>query len=278
LDTDKFRIIDLPMEIRDRIKREIEPYSTSIIYFKEDNKGIPFGLLGSGSLIQVGNEFGILTAYHVISSRYYKDSPLIGFSLKDSPHNYTIERTHLSECIVGKPARSKDYPDLAVILLPKKNIGWFLANKSFWNVLRFSDKIIENPNDFRKGVWVLSGCPDEYTKSKYLVGDFSELKKFQNIIGLAGIESEWEEENFDYLEYVASYDAKSESPMSFCGTSGGGLWQVFIKKENNSFDIVGRPILSGVAFYQSERFNEMRRILCHGRKSIYKMVRDKLNR
>jgi hypothetical protein len=56
--------------------------------------------------------------------------------------------------------------------------------------------------------------------------------------------------------------------------SGGGLWQVLLRKSQEGKLEVSDYILSGVAFYQSPLMEGSRSIRCHGRQSIYKNVID----
>ena len=81
--------------------------------------------------------------------------------------------------------------------------------------------------------------------------------------------------DFDYLDFPAEYDENYEGPESFGGYSGGSLWHILANWKDDKI-IVKDCILSGVAFWQSELIDSQRIIKCHGRKSIYQNLIDKV--
>jgi hypothetical protein len=98
------------------------------------------------------------------------------------------------------------------------------------------------------------------------------VKVFRGGIGFGIVVAEEQRGNFDYISYEALYNEFYEGPDRFGGVSGGGLWQVLVNLVHE------RPtarefLLSGVAFYQTDKFSSpegiKRHIVCHGRKSVY---------
>ena len=88
------------------------------------------------------------------------------------------------------------------------------------------------------------------------------------------------QDNFDYLFLEALYNELYEGPGSYGGFSGGGLWQLLLTASGNKLEVNDR-LLSGVAFYQSEKKCDdagrvAREIKCHGRKSIYEAMIDRV--
>jgi hypothetical protein len=89
------------------------------------------------------------------------------------------------------------------------------------------------------------------------------------------IDAAWIDNEYDYLEFPVRYNESIDVPESFGGCSGGGLWQVRLILKDGTITHE-RPILSGVAFYQTDLVDNQRTILCHGRVSIYRHVIDAL--
>ena len=103
---------------------------------------------------------------------------------------------------------------------------------------------------------------------------FEILKGFYAQFGAGGVEREYTSKGYDYLEIVAKYKLGRDLPISFWGTSGGGLWQVQLLESAKRELEIKEMILSGVAFYQFEKNDNRRIIKCHGRQSVYKTVYD----
>ena len=58
--------------------------------------------------------------------------------------------------------------------------------------------------------------------------------------------------------------------------SGGGLWQVPLKRGAKGKIEHKTPILSGIVFYQKPTTEMYCGVKCHGRQSVYKAVFDTL--
>ena len=80
---------------------------------------------------------------------------------------------------------------------------------------------------------------------------------------------EYQEGEYDFLDFEAKYDAAYEGPNRFAGFSGGGLWHCPVELSEDGSLSAKEIILSGVAFYESGMEDDRRTIRCHGRRSIY---------
>jgi hypothetical protein len=98
------------------------------------------------------------------------------------------------------------------------------------------------------------------------------VKGFLKFCGFGGISNYSVSNEFDYFDFDVFYNERTQSPHSFGGVSGGGLWQVLIAQDENGQVLLKETILSGVAFYQSPLVDKKRIIKCHGRQSIYKQA------
>ena len=71
------------------------------------------------------------------------------------------------------------------------------------------------------------------------------------------------------LDFEVSYGEKVQSPPTYKGVSGGGIWRVFLRRiGNDTFELVD-VVLVGVAFHQSPVQDGKRVITGHGPESVY---------
>jgi hypothetical protein len=97
-------------------------------------------------------------------------------------------------------------------------------------------------------------------------------------VGAGVVTREFEVGGFDYLVFEALYNELYEGPDNFEGFSGGSLWQVLVKHDG-TWKITD-SLLSAVAFFQSKKKSNkerlIREIICHGSRSIYKDLIDRV--
>ena len=114
----------------------------------------------------------------------------------------------------------------------------------------------------------------ELTSNELPEHGYSIVKAFKGMCGAGGVTKGYRKEDFDYLEFEVRYGGITEPPESFGGFSGGGLWQVLLRRTATGELEVTERLLSGVTFYQFGCTNGRRLIKCHGRHSIYKQAID----
>ncbi|MBI1894236.1 MAG: hypothetical protein HYS14_09015 [Candidatus Rokubacteria bacterium] len=118
------------------------------------------------------------------------------------------------------------------------------------------------------------GFAGELTTELAPEGGYARVKAFRGACGTGWVEREYCREEFDYFEFEAGYGGADEPPQSFGGFSGAGLWQARLIRTPEGTLSAERPILSGVAFFQSPVVDGRRVITCHGRRSVYIHVVD----
>jgi len=285
----EIRVSEITDELIERISKRLSHYLVGILRIEERETSEDVSLIGSGTLIQIDNVYGILTAHHVAKALSSKGE--IGLVLSTQVHHVAkalsskgeiglvlstqvnkprLDLQTLRIIEVGRGDIPSEGPDLAVIILPQGPLGTIKALKSFYNLSFKRDKILTKPLPNDIGIWFLCGFIDERTIEKRHTQGFDTLKGFYAQFSASGIEKEYTSQDYDYLKTVAHYKPERDLPMSFGGTSGGGLWQVPLLGSAKGELEIKEMILSGVAFYQSEKKNNMRKIKCHGRQSIYK--------
>ena len=281
-----YKYSELPKSLfEDKIKPIIEQYTTALLLDGE--------FAGSGTFVRCNDIYGILTAHHI---PHNPKNPAMRFNFKASSsqnlglvitntsdlfQNFSIPMKYMELIDIGDPL-SKEYgPDISFIkLLHTGDIGSISARKSFFNIAyNRNDRLKFSLRD-QGGVWIIVCCPSEFLE----IGSEEEkgfpktlqLKAFQYV---TGITDRYEKNSYDYIELDITYKESKELPESFGGTSGAGVWKVFLKIqpddtfENMTFD---PPVLSGLVFYQTDKESNRRRLRCNGGKTIYNQLYEVL--
>lgn len=84
--------------------------------------------------------------------------------------------------------------------------------------------------------------------------------------------------DFNYCDAEVDYGEGRLLPESFGGVSGGGLWVVPLAEGDEGALEAGRPMLYGIAFYQTSKEGTLRKIRCHGPSGIFGRVREEMGR
>jgi hypothetical protein len=254
------------------ISNSIHPFVVGLIH-RDD-------LVGSGTLVRVGDHRGILTAYHVV----HDVAPKFDFRAgsEDSlgliilPH----ERVHRFEIPLGvgvitvvdiaKPQREDSGPDLAFIeIKPSHHLNQLDASRDFFNLGVNREKGLRM-NLSEKDPMVISGFCHEGQTTEVNKDGFSVVKGFKGFAGFTRIERRGEYANYDLCDVTVDYPLTADLPKSFGGYSGGGLWHVVLTKDEETGRISHRsPMFSGVVFYQEQITDERKILRCHLTYSIY---------
>ena len=268
------KISDLPQNLFDEMSSMVHTFSTSLIKLSVDGKGEEnLSLIGSGSFVTIGNVYGILTVDHVVKlldNHSFGGPPKsLGFVIQKYAHRYTISREYLEIYQIARGKIDSEGPDLAFISLPPAEIDTIKARKSFYDLQLNRDRILSSPPESNIGVWAICGAPDIETTDEKPTHNFFEVKGYNSSCFFGGISHIYEVNKFDYLEIEAKYDYDPNLPQSFGGVSGGGVWQILLDQMPDGTIKPKEYLLSGVAFYQTEKSGSLRVIKCHARKSIY---------
>ncbi len=275
MNSHSIKVIDLPVQLKNEIRDDIAPYSIGLVGVLSENNQKSATLLGSGTLIKFNEHYGILTANHVVDSRYsdaFGKSEEIGLAFGKDREAFTIRKDAFR--IIKDPPISQDinHPDIAIMIIPPNKVGPIKAKKSFWDINLWSSKVSYSTPNVKDNVWIASGCIGEYSRIEKNNQAHELTYCLHHTTGFAGIGKYEIIDNHDYIDILVSYDELSESPASFGGLSGGGVWYSVLRKKENAPIIHDRPQLMGLVFYQSAIENGERKILCHGPRSVYKTL------
>lgn len=271
----EMQLSDTPDYLLREISGVIHSLSTPLIKIVQKNKTKEkLVLIGSGTFVTIQGIYGILTAHHVAEQLELGCS--LGIVLIPGEHRNTTNFQYLEIVNIARGLIDSEGPDLAFIILPDAKVSEIKPYKHFHNLDTDLDRMLNTPLDTHNGIWFICGVLDERTKEETSHKGFGQITSLEGTCSAVGVDRLYKQGNFDYIEIDVEYDKGFDIPKTFGGISGGGLWQVTIKKHPNEKLEPVSYFLSGVAFYQSDIKGSKRFIKCHSRKSIYKNVYDKI--
>ncbi len=271
----EMNLSEIPESLIKEIAGVIHSYSTPLIKITQKDEKNENGLLiGSGTFINIQGVCGILTAHHVAHQLEF--GCLLGLILIPNEHRNVTNIQYLKIVDIAKGSNDADGPDLSFIQLPSTKVSEIKPYKHFIDLAVDREIMLDKPPEIHGGIWFLCGTLGEKTKEEKSSRGVGPVLALEGMCAAVGVDRFYTQDGFDYIEADIAYDIELDIPNTFGGMSGGGLWQVPIKKYNDGKLESVRYFLSGVAFYQSEIRESKRFIKCHGRESLYKNVYNKI--
>jgi hypothetical protein len=236
---------------------------------------------GSGALVAVGSVRGIMTAAHVL--RKLPDNGEVGlirFTKSPTIQKQTIDMTFAEKLIIGGDHKDDDQPrspDIGFLRLAPNQAAALDANSVFFNLSKREESVLaaKHPsNEYFEG---LSGVIAEWTID-HLTGEagFNRLKGFRGLFGVGYVDGSKERDGFDLVDFQVTYDESTNVPSDYGGMSGGALWRVYIKRHSDGRLSISDKRIFGLAFHQSKLIDGSRTITCHGPKSVYGTLIQKI--
>ncbi len=263
---------ELSQALVNSISEAVYPFVVGLIHADD--------LVGSGTLIRIGERRGILTAYHVIHSVSPKFDFRAGSTDKLGLLMLPREQVHRFEVPLGvgvatlidiaKPTVEEFGPDLAFVeIKPSEHLDQLHASRAFFNLGFYREAGLNLRLSERHGMVITGFHHEDHTTEENKDG-FSVVKGFRGFAGLTRIERFREHDGYDLCDVTVDYSLDKSLPHSFGGYSGGGLWNIVLTKNEDTGEIAhSPPIFAGVIFYQ-EPISETRKILrCHLTNSVY---------
>lgn len=272
-ETEEFlKLTEIPNSLFEEIVQNLARFSIGFLRLEDTPNGQDAILLGSGTLVAVGETRAILTAHHVV--RALPRTGRLGLILSPTLQQYTIDTQGLTFLEIDRGTEDSTGPDLGAVILSASIVGSIAAKKTFYNLDRHRDAQLNSPLDRRDGVWFVHGFIDEMTVEEPGIGKYSRVKRFYNLSGAGAPEAAVQVGEYDYFAFPVNYDARSVAPISFGGMSGGGLWQVPLTRNDQRALVHRTPLLSGVVFYQEPTTETQCGVKCHGPISVYRIAYD----
>jgi hypothetical protein len=259
---------------KDAVKESIMNCSVALVGITVEGNRHRASFAASGTLVEIASKKGILTASHVIKEML-AESEQFALSIDQRRHHFAIRREEVHVIEVPKPDKHATGPDLAfVLLLPQDKLDTIQTHKYFLNLDKRRKQVLSESLPTAEGFWILSGHPAARSTSKGLPAENIDVKHFPNDLGICGIEREYTEKDFDYIETGVDHTSGGGVPERLGGVSGGGLWQVPVSQLKDGQTKADDPILLGVAFWQTGVNEGKSKVRCHGRHSIYGVLYD----
>lgn len=235
-------------------------------------------LLASGTLIQIEDQYCILTAKHV--SDELKKLKEIGLNLGTFEHRFTINTSILRIVELEEQAQAVTNSDLAVIILPVPQRGTISAKKVFWNLSKHKQSVLSEPIDWNNDLFLLCGTIGEWAEIENSTGRFSKILDCRCEFMYTGVTKYYLEGQFDYLNLSVSYRNRTDLPDSFLGASGGGIWGTQLRRTEDGGIAYSSPLLVGMAFKQVVQINGSRSVITgitgYGPRTIYEQAASKI--
>ena len=212
----------------------------------------------------------MLTAAHVWAAVERFDN--IGFLLAGYFSNFAIQKDNIDVKLL--PARTpREWgewgPDLALIRLPSPAIGRIAAHKSFLTLTRQRENYRAAVDDTASRAWVVAGAVDEFSERE----DDAEAQMVRVHVRswsfLTMVQQRHLREGYDYLDFGVKPWLPGV-PKSFKGVSGGGAWEIGLKKTASSGIVWdGSRRFRGVAFWEAATSGTTTMVRAHGPQSLF---------
>lgn len=257
---------------------ELANFTVGLCKLNYDGKEPTATPVGTASLVQIGSLRGLLTAAHVLE--ILPDCgqiSVVRFPRKgDQRQTQKIEMSLAEKVKLSGEKFGPEGPDLGFLKLPPVNVSNLQATNSFLNLEKSDDEILDINNSVSDHVDVVLGVVEEWTERHAGERPTERVVVLQMLAGYGDIIKTTEKNDFDFYTFLASYDDDFRKPDSYGGVSGGGLWRIFVQKnEDGDREVLSRSLI-GLAFYEEHGDNGCHTIVCHGVKSIYRQLTAKL--
>ena len=233
---------------------------------------------GSATLVKLNDEFGFLTAAHVVDDIMRSDSPTVEVILSSRLHRVSIEKRFLRIVRFGPTDAELPGPDIAFLgLHDPMRIAALKAIKSFYPLTDQAAEVYEKIPQKFTAYCVVAGMPAEMASETGRRHAADHVWKMTLFFGRTQIIEEIAEGDFSYLR-CAMWAGTNSFPSNYGGVSGGGIWHIpFLMEESNGVTKVSdlKPELVGVAFYQSGVEDQSRTLIAHSYRGLYRVLSEK---
>jgi hypothetical protein len=227
---------------------------------------------GSGTLVQLGQQCGIVTAAHVTAQ--FSRRRHIGLLLYEQLYNRRVQALRFSKSdaqfyMIG-PGRFRHGPDLAFVHLPDDAIRSLRARASFFNLNKRREAVVSGElMNRRKYFDCVAGTVDQHSSPVANAEPPSPSMNFGGVLQTGSSTVLPPRHGLDLMILHPSRGPGDRPVTSYQGLSGGGLWRVFCKERSPRVYDFHEACLIGVAFREGALERGKRKIKCHGPLSVY---------
>jgi hypothetical protein len=228
---------------------------------------------GSGTLVRVGQLYGLLTAAHVLAELPKSGEVGIIFYRSGAIQKQTIKMEYTDQLTISGSTFGPDGPDLGFLRLPQETVGWLKATNVFFNISKRRPQVLAKQAPAPDCVDAVVGMVDQLTKEIPVSEPKTRAMVFSAIFSDGVVEKERNKCGFDIFEFKPANYPDFQLPTNFEGVSGGGLWRIYLTERDGTPEIVDKRLL-GVPFYQNLENGIVTSINCHGPMGIYGTLYD----
>jgi hypothetical protein len=235
-------------------------------------------LIGSATLVSIGNVYGLLTADHVWQRvRRGEDKEHFCILVGSDLQRFEYPFEGCTPIIVGKysPDHAEQGPDLTFIRLDNfLKLETIKSRKSFYPLEPAKGEMFDViPYD--RSMWLVCGAPAEQSSPSAM--DSGELiLRVSQFAGGGSFVEKVDRDGFDYVK-IKIASGESNYPADYGGVSGGGVWIPIQYSEDPEGTVLKSTmslLFAGVAYYQHGAEVGYTTLIFHGPKSIYERVRQ----
>lgn len=227
--------------------------------------------LGSGTLVRCRSTQGILTCGHVlVELPNDSDFGIVQFGLpqgSDQRVRISGETTVTNAVTFYAPPLKKDGPDLAFVPIPLAVFADLEARGSVLNLDLGIQKAPTGRPDDAEVLEAVGGIIGQMTQPATTVGNRSTLS-VEGLVCPGSVIDAPRIGQWDQLHFKPQQQSESKLPTDYQGTSGGGIWRIYLQKDSNGGYTPIETRLIGVAYWQDEVAGSLG-IIGHGPISVY---------
>lgn len=229
------------------------------------------GVLGSATLVRTSTTQGLLTCGHVFKElEKLERFGVCQFPVRSDRLQKLIFKVRDTVSLgISLYEKEGDAPDIAFIPIPSPDFSSLKSSSNVFDLDLGRDRYLSaTVSNF--GINVVAGIIEEMTKPAADTGS-RKILSVKGLINVGGARISDPENGFDIVHMSPEAAPDGSLPESFGGTSGGGLWEIFVDGTTEEFL---EKRLAGVAY--KETFEDGHLIKCHGPKSIYEILLGKI--
>lgn len=265
-------IDEIPQAVLEDVRVGIQAYLAPLIVISpsapKDRPAVD--LAGSGTFVELGGHYYVLTADHVWNKVETEGWEELAIALAAEGRPLSIPRKHVIAHRLGTPPYTEWGPDLALLEVPPHLVGTIKTRKSFLNLAKRRSMLEAAPPRTEKALWTVMGMVAETSevKSRSESGRVPVNIRGEAFFGVTCTADTRQE--YDYLTVYAKTTLPNV-PSTFKGVSGGGLWQIGLtmRKATGEISWALEHHFRGVAFWEQSTPPNQIAIRCHGPQSIF---------
>lgn len=254
----------------DELSQSVIDVST-VVLLLIDELDIPRPL-GSGVIAKCGSITGILTCGHVAdklpTDRIFGIAPFGEREGCDTRAIISGASTVADAIVEYTPPGCRSGPDLAFIPMPDNEFAKLTHIVSVIDLDEECKKAMLGMPDEAKTYEAVAGFVDVLTDPATTSGTKTTIE-VSGLVNVGKFDGYENNSPWDLVTFRTEPDSYSSGPpSSFGGTSGGGMWRLYVsEKASGEFDLIEARLV-GIAFWE-ECENGALKIVGHGVKSIY---------